>query len=281
MATLRRNQAAFARQQQMLAAEATSQAEFELAQAELIASQEQIKVLDAQIIQSQTALSTAQANLGYTRIVAPMDGTVVALVVEEGQTVNANQSTPTIVKLAKLDTVTISAEISEADVIRVKPGQPVYFTILGNPRKRYHATLRTVEPAPASIATEGSNAASGGTASAAIYYNGLFDVDNPDGELRISMTAMVYIVQAQAQQVLTIPASALGQRSRDGGYSVRVVNAKGETETRSVSIGINNNVVAEVLDGLVDGETVVVGEASATRAPVDAEQQRRSMRRMM
>ncbi|PWF32351.1 MacA family efflux pump subunit, partial [Yersinia pestis] len=76
------------------------------------------------------------------QIVAPMDGTIVAIVTEEGQTVNANQSAPTIVKLAKLDTMTIKAEISEADVMKVEEGQTVYFTTLGNNEKKIYAKLR-------------------------------------------------------------------------------------------------------------------------------------------
>jgi macrolide-specific efflux system membrane fusion protein len=172
------------------------------------------------------------------------------------------------VKLAKLDTITVSAEISEADVIKVKSGQTVYFTILGNPEKRYYGTLRTVEPAPESIETEGTSSmsasASSSTSSSAVYYNALFEVPNPDGELRISMTAQVYVVLNQAKNALTIPASALGERTPDGRYIVQVVNGQGRPEPRPIKVGINNNVVAQVLDGLSAGEQVVVGEAAAS-----------------
>jgi macrolide-specific efflux system membrane fusion protein len=251
----------------MLASEATSQADFEAAEATQESTRAQIKALDAQIVQSQTSLDTAKANLGYTKILAPMDGTVVAVVAKEGQTVNAVQSSPTIVKLAKLDTMTVSAEISEADVIRVKPGQPVYFTILGNPNKRYYGKLRTIEPAPESIEKETTGAAStsstSSTTSEAIYYNALFEVPNPTGELRISMTAQVYVVLSEARQALTIPASALGAALPDGGRVVQVVNEQGRPEPRPIRIGINNNVSAQVLEGLQVGERVVVGEAQA------------------
>src|SRR5690606_1905424 len=109
---------------------ASSKAEYDSAEAKLATTRAQIRALDAQVKQRQAELDTARANLGYTRITAPIDGTVVAVVAEEGRTVNANQSAPTIVKLARLDTVTVNAEISEADVVKVKPGMPVYFTIL-------------------------------------------------------------------------------------------------------------------------------------------------------
>jgi len=189
------------------------------------------------------------------------------VVVEEGQTVNAMQAAPTIVKLAKLDTITVSAEISEADVIKVKSGQTVYFTILGNPEKRYYGTLRTVEPAPESIETEGTSsmsASASSSTSSAVYYNALFEVPNPEGELRISMTAQVYVVLNEAKNALTIPASALGERTPDGRYIVQVVNAQGRAEPRPIKVGMNNNVVAQVLEGLSAGEQVVVGEAAAS-----------------
>jgi macrolide-specific efflux system membrane fusion protein len=282
LATLKGAELAFARQKQMLAAEATSRAEYESAEATLGSTRAQIKALDAQIEQAQTALDTATANLGYTRITAPMDGTVVAVVAKEGQTVNANQSTPNIVMLAKLDTVTVNADISEADVVKVKVGQPVYFTTLGDNDKRYYGELRTIEPAPQSITQEQGTSAN--AASSAVYYKALFDVPNPDGVLRISMTAQVYVVLAEAKDALTIPAAALGRRSRkDGTYEVEVVDAKGQASTRKITVGINNNAVAEVLSGLAEGEKVVVGEASDAPSDTQLNQQRRggSMRRML
>lgn len=268
-ATLTETTLAFERQKQMLAADATSRADYETARAALKTAQGQLAALDAQIAQASVSVETARVNLGYTRIVAPIDGTVVAIVTQEGQTVNANQAAPTIVKLAQLDTMTVKAEISEADVVKVQPGQEVYFTILGEPDKRRYAKLRTVEPAPESIESEstGSSSASSSSASTAVYYNGLFDVPNPDGRLRTSMTAQVYIVLGQAKGVLTVPSAALGDRNRDGTYPVQVVLDKGEIETRNVKIGLNNNVTAQVLSGLKADEQVVVAGAAPGGQP--------------
>jgi macrolide-specific efflux system membrane fusion protein len=268
VANLRQAELAFERQKTMLDQDATSRADYEVAEATLATTKAQIQALDAQIEQGQTTLDTARANLGYTKILAPLDGTVVAVVVKEGQTVNAVQAAPTIVKVAKLDTMTVSAQISEADVIRVQPGQTAYFTILGNPDKRYYGKLRTIEPAPDSIESETSSTASSSSTSSsstqAIYYNGLFEVPNPTGELRISMTAQVYLVLGEAKGALIIPSAALGQKEPDGGYTVMVPNEKGQPEPRHVRIGLNNNANAQVLSGLKAGEKVVVGEGSAT-----------------
>lgn len=264
-AGLREAELEFARQQQMLAAEATSRAEFDTAEARLKTARAQIQSFDAQIKGRETELGTARANLAYTRITAPMDGTVVAVVAEEGRTVNANQTAPTIVMLARLDLVTVNAEVSEADVVKIKPGMPVYFTTLGEPDRKYHATLRQVNPAPSSIANESSSSSSSSSSSAssAVYYNALFDVENPDRSLRIDMTAQVSVLLKQAKDVLTIPAVALGAKGRDGQYTVQVADADGMPSPRKVRVGINNGAMAEVLSGLQEGDKVVVGEGGA------------------
>lgn len=288
VAVLKQSELAFTRQKQMLAANASSRQEYEAAEATLGSVRAQIAALDAEISQAGIAVDTAKVNLGYTRITAPMSGTVVAVLAQEGQTLNANQQAPTIIKLAQLDTLTVKTEISEADVIRVKPGQQVYFTILGDPDTRYYATLRTVEPAPDSVATDSgtsaSSSSSSSSSSSAIYYNGMFDVPNPDGVLRISMTAQVYVILDQAKDAVLIPASAVraangdaGERAR--GSVVRVLNAGGQPEPRRVKVGINNNIQAQILEGLEPGETVVVG-AGQGAGPRPASGQQPRMPRM-
>lgn len=262
-ATQKQAELAFQRAQTLLAADAGSRADFEAADAALHTARADVSALQAQITQAQIAVNTAQLNLGYTQILAPMDGVVVALVALEGQTVNANQSTPTIIKLARLDTITVKAQISEADVVRVKPGQKVYFTILGAPEKRYTTTLRTVEPAPDSILTDTTSSTSTTTSATAIYYNGLLDVPNPDGQLRISMTAQVNILLDEAKQVLAIPSAALGERDKQGRTMVRVLGPDGLAVPRAVKVGLNNNIHAQILEGLKAGDQVVVSEAAA------------------
>lgn len=272
VATLKQAELAFKRQRQMLAADASSREAYETAEATLAVTRAEIASLDAQIAQAEIQVDTARVNLGYTRIVSPIDGMVVAVVTKEGQTVNSIQSAPTIIKVAQVDTMTIKAQISEADVTRVKAGLPVYFTILGEPDQRYHATLRAVEPAPDSIqkddATSSLTSSSTSSTSAAVYYNGLFDVPNPDEKLRISMTAQVFIVLGEAKDAVVVPASALGKRGEDGRYAVRVVGKDNQTEVRQVKIGMNNNVQAQVLEGLEVGEKVVSADsAPAQPAP--------------
>ncbi len=100
------------RQTQIFESRAGSRADLDTAAANLKVIEAQIAALQAQIIQAQVTVSTAEANLGYTKITAPMAGTVLSVVNQEGRTVNANQSVPTIVILGDLDTMTVRAAIS-------------------------------------------------------------------------------------------------------------------------------------------------------------------------
>ncbi|MDR2128315.1 MAG: efflux RND transporter periplasmic adaptor subunit [Burkholderiaceae bacterium] len=256
------------RQDNLLRLDATSRDTYETALANRDALVAEIAALDAQIRQQAAAVETARTDLGYTRIVAPIAGTVIAVLTEEGRTVNAFQSAPAIVMLAQLTVMKVKAEISEADVIRVRPGQKAYFTILGDTARRYYATLQTVEPAPTSIVSKaeqvGISGASQGSAATktAIYYNGSFEMPNPDGVLRPMMTAQVHIVQDEAKQVVTIPVTALGERQADGSQEVRVVGEDGRALPRRIQTGLNNGVLVQVLSGLAAGDRVVIGDAS-------------------
>jgi len=254
-ATVKQDQAALDRMNALLAKGVETQADQETAQATLDVAKAQIDVINAQIQQAKLNVDSAQLNLSRTSITAPSAGTVVSLLVDEGQTVNAVQSSPTIIKLADVSSMIIKAQISEADVPRVKPGQPVYFTILGEPDNKINATLLSIDPAPDSIATDSDTTTPSTTA--AIYYNGLFQVPNPDGKLRIDMTANVTVVLAEAKDALTVPSSALTKTPR-GGYLVGVYDpATGKVQPKRVTVGINNNVTAEIQSGLNEGDQVV------------------------
>ena len=300
-ANLEKVEAEYRRQTAMYADGATSQADLQNALASYKSAQAEIVALNAQIEQSRLTLSTAKEDLGYTQIIAPMDGTIVAIVTEEGQTVNANQTAPTIVKLASLDTMTVKAEISEADIMKVQEGQNVYFTTLGNSEQKRFAKLRLIEPAPSSINTESNNSSS--SSNTAVYYNALFDVPNEDGKLRIDMTAQVYIILGEAKNVLTIPAAAIQASNRPQRQprankdatapetakkerpnalnltdtekeliktgqasigTVRVLQADGTTKTQPVLVGLNNRVTAQIIKGLKQGEQVVIADGTDT-----------------
>ncbi|ABX48010.1 efflux transporter, RND family, MFP subunit [Shewanella baltica OS195] len=276
-AQIRQAKLEFSRQQQMLADKASSRADYEVADANLTVYQADLEQLEAQKQQAEINVDSARIDLGYTKITAPMDGTVVYSAVEVGQTVNANQTTPTIVEMAQLDTMTVKAQISEADVVNVHPGQAVYFTVLGKPNHPYRGILRAIEPGPISMDGDDSNMSS--SDSDAIYYHGLFDVENPDRTLRIGMTAQVSIVLAKADDALLVPAQILrikpreksaapeaksGERKARSGPQYQVpVLVDNQVQYVDVTVGINNKINAEIIAGLKEGDQVVLGMPSA------------------
>lgn len=275
-ATLRQDELAVARLRALVAIDAGSHGDLEVAEAALDGARAAVTVSESAIVQAQLAEDTARVNVGYAHVLAPMDGTVVAIVTEQGQTVNAVQMSPTIIKLARLDTMTIKAQISEADVPRVKAGMPIYFALLGDPETRYDTTLRAVEPGPTTLAADTAAAAATPSTATAVYYNGIFDVPNPQGKLRIAMTAQATIVLDKVKDALLVPSAALGAKGKDGRYTVRVVSDAAANagavvlQERQVRIGLNNRVQAQVLDGLKAGERVVTSEAPTPEGAASA-----------
>lgn len=263
----------FERERELLAGGSTPRAQYDAAVAMRDSARAEVQSLDAQVAQAQVGVDSAGIELDYTRITAPIAGTVVAIVTDEGQTVNALQTAPTIVMIARLDTMTVRADISEADVVRVRRGLPVWFSILGDPKRRFDGVLRQVEPAPASIANESNAAASGmGSTKGAVYYTGLIDVANADGVLRPSMTAQVSIVLSRVSGAVLVPLSAVEGAPRAGDTArVRILDAMGEVQIRQVQVGIDNGADIQILGGLQAGEIIVLGASTDERADGQAQ----------
>lgn len=250
--TLKKSNAA--RQRSLLATRNASQSTIDQADADLAMAEADVKALSAQIRQQEAQLASDKVDLGYTKIYSPMVGTVVDQATKEGETLNAVQSAPTVVTVADLKVMTVEAQVSEADISKLKPGMPVYFTLLGQPDKRFAGTLRQIKPTPQ-------------TDNNVVLYYALFDVPNPTGELMINMSAQVYFVLANAENVLTVPVAALNTKTDNSGKpqtTVQVVDKNGATTERVVDVGVRNRVQAEVKSGLEEGDKVVVTSASAT-----------------
>lgn len=239
------------RQHNLIKLDATSHEAVELADAGLLSANAQITAIKAQIRQMESQLKEAQADLSYTRIYAPMSGTVVEQLANQGQTLNANQQAPVIVQIADLSTMTVRTQVSEADVTQLKVGMPVWFTTLGQPDLRREGHLRQILPTPEIVNN-------------VVLFNALFDVPNPDGDLLPQMSAQVFFIKAAAQDTLTIPVAALrpqaNSKSDSSGqrYSVQLM-VNGQPQSRPVTIGTMTRVTAQVLEGLAEGDEVVVG----------------------
>ena len=249
------------------AAVANARAAIDTAKAAIATTEANINSQQAALRKSRTNVSTAEEDLSYTTIRAPISGTVVSITTEQGTTVNANQTAPTLVTLADLSTVRINAQISEADVINVNAGMPAYFNIIGNPDQQYDATLTAIEPAPEQISSTSST-------DAAIYYVGYVEVPNPDRLFRIDMTAQIYIIVNEAKNALLVPSTVIQEKRSKGkekgkaatGKFVRVLKEDGTVEERTVEVGIDNRVNAQILSGLKEGEEVIISEESGKKS---------------
>jgi len=290
------------RQARLNTQNATSQLDYDNAMVALATAESNVIQLQKQIEQSQASLESEATELEFTRIYAPMAGTVVSIAMEEGRTLNASQSAPTILRIADLGTMTVEADISEADIGDIKPGMEVYFTTLGGGQRRWYGSVRQILPTP----TIESNV---------VLYTGLFDVENTDGSLLPEMTAQVFFITASARDVLTVPLGAItlldaprrrtpAERdsaasgdsppatenalprevmasimtaARERGITPRpalatVIDANGTEVQKQLMIGVSSRVSAEVLAGLEAGDQVVAGIIQRQQASQAARQ---------
>ncbi len=262
-----------ARQRQLARDGATREEDLQTAEANLAAASARMDHLKAQIDQTQATLKADEARLGYTRIYAPMAGTVVSVEAREGQTLNATYQTPNILRIADLSAMTVWTEVSEADVRRVKDGMPVYFTTLGSagqarPR-RWGSQVRQVLPAPSASQAQApaGNGQAPAPATKAVAYTVLFDVDNEDAELMPQMTAQVAFVTGKAEQALTVPLTAVQPGQGQDVHVARVLDDRGRPGRREVRLGVRSRHQAQVVEGLQEGERVIVGETPLDRGP--------------
>lgn len=239
------SQQQYERNRQLLKTNGISQQDYQNAEFNLKKALATADSIQAQIEQLQSALSGDKTNLGYTKIFASMDSTVVDQKAREGQTLNANQQTPTILQLAKLDTMTVRAQVAEADVMRLRPNLPVYFSTLGSGERRWQGKVRQILPTPEVINN-------------VVLYNVLVDVDNHDRQLMTGMSTQMFFVLGKAEQVALIPVSALGAHVRNednangSAYRVKEVTEQG-VQDKIIHVGLRTRRFAEIRDGVAVG----------------------------
>ncbi len=246
-----------ARQKRLLAGQASAALELERAESELAKLEADVRGQTAVLSRLQADLAQAQVRLGYTRITAPMNGTVVNIPVQEGQTVIAVQITPVMLTLADLDTITVRTKVPEVDIQAVKVGQKASFLTLSGEGQRYTGKVRVVQPVPERSGN-------------AVFYNVLFDVDNQDGKLFSEMTVQVDIETGEAKGVLTMPMVALGERAKDGRFAVTRLDKDGKQQPAKVRTGLQDGAKVEVREGLTAGDKVLLAPPTAASAPSEA-----------
>jgi macrolide-specific efflux system membrane fusion protein len=243
------------RQRELIEQDLTSQTDLDDAINQLAAAESGLAELDSRILSGNASLASDEAQLAYSKIYAPMAGTVVAVATTVGQTLNAVQQVPTILRIADLSTMIVRADVSEADVGLLSVGMPAYFTTLGGGARRWHGAVHQILPTPNVVNN-------------VVFYPVLFSVPNDDSVLLPEMTAQVFFVVESADDALKVPVGAL--RYADGRSdvaTVRVVGDDGEEQLRDVKLGITDRIFREVLEGLTEGEKVIAGIQEPRRGP--------------
>ncbi|BDV41641.1 RND transporter [Geotalea uraniireducens] len=258
------------RNRQLLQEGIVAQSDFDAANTRYLESLADIRAAEASIVQTRGALSRAETNLRNATIRSPVDGVVISRTVDVGQTVAASFQTPTLFTIAQdLTRMQIETSVDEADISRVKIGQPVTFTVDAYPDTPFRARVAQVRNAP--VITQN-----------VVTYVVVVTVDNPELKLKPGMTANVAIEVGRRQQVLRMPMAALrfrpsgGQPSgghrgaaapgkekgkREAGQQVYLLSPENRPLPVKVVTGLSNDSQVEIVKGqLKEGDQVVVQE---------------------
>ncbi|MBK2001180.1 efflux RND transporter periplasmic adaptor subunit [Campylobacter sp. 2018MI35] len=251
----------YEREKKLYAVKATSLENLESQKNNYYTLKANVADLNAQVVQLEITLKNAQKDLDYTTITAPINGVIINVAVDEGQTVNANQNTPTIVRIANLDEMEVRMEIAEADVSKIKIGTELNFSLLSDPQKTYHAKIESIDPADTEVSdsSSNSNSSSSSSSSNAIYYYAKFYVPNKDNFLRIGMSVENEIIVASAKNAIVVPNYAI--KNDDKGYYVEVLE-NDEVIKKYVKLGIKDAINTEILKGVNEGENLILSSSA-------------------
>lgn len=245
----------YQREQKLYTQKATSLESLETLKNNYYTLKADVADLNAQVIQLEISLKNAQKDLGYTTIRAPIDGYIINVAVDEGQTVNANQSTPTIVKIANLDEMEVRMEIAEADINKIKIGTEVNFAVLSDPDKKYQALISSIDPADTEVSDSSSSSNSSSSSSSAIYYYAKFFVPNKNNFLRIGMSIQNEIIIQSAKNVIVVPTYTIYNDTN--GYYVEILENDKKIK-KYIKLGIHDAINTEVLEGLSENEELII-----------------------
>jgi macrolide-specific efflux system membrane fusion protein len=244
------------RNQNLIAVNAVSQQALQETESQAAVAKAQVDAFVAQIQETESNLKASRTNLSYTKIYAPVAGTVTTLPTKEGQTLNANQTAPTIMQVANLDMMTVRAQVAEADVNRLKENMPAYFTTLGDSERRWQGNVRQVQPSPQIV-------------NDVVLYDVLIDVTNEGRRLMTGMTTQVFFILGKAENAVIVPAEVLTRRAaredneKGKAYRVSVAGANGR-ELRVIHVGLQTRTQAEVIDGLQAGERIYLNRPAGS-----------------
>jgi len=267
----------FERNKQLFSKNLIARSDVDTAETNYETSKAQVSATKAQVAQTDAALKNAQTNLGYTRIVSPVDGVVISRNVDIGQTVAASFQTPTLFTIAQdLTKMQIDANVGEADIGNVKVGHDVEFTVDAYPEIMFKGKVWQVRNAPITIQN-------------VVTYDVVIQVANPELKLKPGMTANVSIIVSVKKDVRKIPNAALRFRPSEKGSGVPekggvAPEKKGagvwilennKPKRVKVVTGMSDGNYTELVSGdIKEGQEVIVeslskskGQSSTTHAP--------------
>jgi len=242
------------RNKELLSKKLIAQSDLDTAETNYETAKAQVSVSKAQVAQSEAALKIAESNLGYTKIISPVDGVVISRNVDVGQTVAASFQTPTLFTIAEdLTKMQIDASVDEADIGMVASGQDVEFTVDSYPDITFHGNVSQVRNAPITVEN-------------VVTYDVVIKVGNPELKLKPGMTANVSIILMKKSGVLKIPNAALRLNLSEGEKGKTMPKGRGvwvleEGKPRRVSIttGISDGSYTELVSGDIrEGQEVIV-----------------------
>lgn len=258
----------FLREQKLFKADATSRENYENAQNTYYLKSANLEQIKAKINQTMIRLDTAKKDLSYTQITAPLSGTIVSVPVKEGQTLNANQTAPTIAQIANLNELEIVMEITEGDITKIKPSQMVEYSILSNPQRKFYAPITTIDPGLTTLSdgkygnSQNLNSNSSSSSNSAVYYYAKALAENKDNFLKIGMTTENRIIIEQSENALIVPLNAVIDENGDKFVFVALDGFGAKSEKRAVKVGISDNVNIEILDGVSENDMLIIHDES-------------------
>jgi HlyD family secretion protein len=267
-ANLKKNEAAlfdarrtFDRNKTLLTKNFISQSDLDASETAVQTAMAQVDAAKAQVLQSRAALNQAETNLRYTRILSPVDGTVISRNIDVGQTVAASFQTPTLFTIAEdLTKMQIDTSVDEADIGQAKVGQEVRFTVDAYPDTNFSGLVSEIRNAPVTVQN-------------VVTYDVVVQVSNADLKLKPGMTANVSIITSRKQGVLLVPNSALRFKPQEKGgeatgQSKRTSDIKGpavwilenkQPKQIGVAIGISDGSFTEIVSkDLREGQEIIV-----------------------
>ena len=233
--------------------------EYELA---YVNAKSSLNSAQANVVQAQSNLDTAEKDLSNTKIVSPIDGVVLTRKVSEGQTITAGFSTPELFVVAQdLTKMQVEAKVSEADIVKIQPGQEADFTLDGYVGEKFKGVVRQVRTNY--VDTSDSTT----TSSSSTTYTVIIDVDNADLRLKPGMTATLTIRTQDKKDVLLVPNEALrfspstNANKYENTGVWKMDPGMQQPHRVDVTIGIIATKQTEITGGDVqEGDMVIVGE---------------------